>query len=149
MRAGKQLFHGGINVQSRAPGWVAIHTSRNFRSDDAVCDLISRFPKLRFLGCVHSDMGYGNGGEYTTFFGIGGTKYVEDRINRNVEGDCKMTTSPTNNELVNEVLQTLGELSRQMPAVSLINDENGKLDHVVLIYLGASAELASRLDSVD
>ncbi len=58
-----------------------------------------------------------------------------------------MEIMPTTEELVQEIQHTLGKFSHPLP-VSLIHDGCGKPLHVILNYLGASADLTAKLDTI-
>jgi hypothetical protein len=58
-----------------------------------------------------------------------------------------MAITPTTDELVQEILHTLGKFPHPVP-VSLVHDEGGRLLHVELFYLGASADLVAKLDTI-
>src|SRR5205085_4766850 len=106
---GARLFHH-VEIKSSIPGFMVIHTFRNYHGGDAICELIARFPDLVFQGSLHSDVTYNR---HTLFQGRSGETMFQEFVIADIEE--RFHTAPigliSKSRLPNEAPRLLGSHS--------------------------------------
>jgi hypothetical protein len=103
---GARLFHH-VEIMSSIPGFMVIHTCRNYHGGDAICELIARFPDLVFQGCLHSDVTYD---QYTLFQSRSGETMFQEFVIADIEE--RLTRCPSRAELEEQLVELGNQIDR-------------------------------------